>query len=206
MKNSGDTFNRIITTGNDAIKYEDTLWNDIVQPLFGKRLDVSAGKVDYDFTNIGVSFADSCTTTNDSHMIHFGYQITHEFKLDGKMHFHVHWLQAQSDNPNWWMKWRFVQNGKAVGSWTEAAMTGNAFTYTSGTIMQISTFPEIDLSTAVGGELGVSDFVDVQFTRDTTNGSGLFSGSDPVSGSVTIKGADPHLEVDRAGSRDEYIK
>jgi len=207
MKSSGNVFNRLVTTGNDAIEYHDTLYDDIVQPVMGKSLDSTVGKIDPDFANSAIKFADSCDIAVDSNKVYFGYQIGHKFKLDGTINFHLHWIQEQADTPNWWAKWRLWQNGKVVGSWTEMAFAGNAFTYTSGTMLQISYFPEIDLSAvAVGGTLGVSDFFDVQFTRDADNDSGLFAGDDPVSGSVSVKGIDPHLEVDQPGSKDQYVK
>ena len=42
--------------------------------------------------------------------------------------------------------------------------------------------------------------------RDTGNSSTLFSGSDPVSGDVTIKYNDSHAQFDDYGSRQEIVK
>jgi hypothetical protein len=196
----------IVLKGNAAILLENTTWDDLIQPLMGKNIDVSAGKLDYDWENKAIKFADSTLISNNAHKIHFGYQIEHRIKLDGKCHPHIHWIQSSSDVPNWWMRWRFWQNGKAAGSWTEAKYSSHLFTYSSGTIMQLTTFPEIDFSTATGGTLEVSDFLDIEFTRDTNNASGLFSGNDPLSGNASLRAFDPHIEVDTMGSCDEYSK
>lgn len=182
-------------------------WDDIIQPLTGRNLDVSAGKIDYDYPDKCINFADSCVIGNDSHKVHFAYQIEHRFKLDGVAKPHIHWLQSSSDIPNWWFRWRFAQNGKTVGSWTSGKLNTDLFTYSSGTILQLSTASiEIDFSTAVGGQLSVSDFIDIEVTRDSDNSSTLFSGNDPLSGVSQLKAFDMHLQVDSNGSPSEYAK
>lgn len=188
--------------------HERWAWDDIIQPLTGRRLDVSSGRIDYNYALKGVDFQDNTRITEENEVVHFGYQIEHRFRLDGEAHPHIHWLQTSASIPNWWMRWRFHQNGKAIGDWTELIFDTHVFTYTSGTILQIS-YPSsgyIDFTTAVGGALGVSDFIDVEFGRDNDNDSELFSGSDPVSGTATIKAFDMHLQVDANGSPQEYSK
>ena len=183
------------------------VWDDIIQPLMGKRLDTTAGKLDYDWSNKGVSIADSTVTSNDAHKVHFGYQIYHRFKLDGLCNPHIHWIQAQADVPNWWMRWRVWQNGEVAGAWTEVALDTHAFTYTAGTILQISeAASKIDFSALPSGGLNVSDFLDIEVTRDSNNASTLFAGADPVAGNVTFKGFDPHLQIDATGSVLEFQK
>ncbi len=182
-------------------------WDDIIQQLTGRRLDTSAGKIDYNYPDKAVDFADSTSITNDAHKLHFAYQIEHRFKLDGEARPHIHWLQSSSDVPNWWYRWRFVQNGKTVGAWTSGKLTTQVYSYTSGTILQLSkTTPSIDFKDAVDGHLSVSDFVDIEITRDVNNSSGLFSGNDPLNGNATLKAFDMHLQVDSSGSINEYGK
>ena len=196
------------TTGTvTASDFGSYAWDDIIQPVMGKLLDSSSGKLDPDWQNKGIKLADSTVITNDTHKLHWGYQINHKFKLDGLCHPHIHWLQSQADSPNWWLRWRIWQNGQEAGPWHEIALDKHDFIYSSGTIMQISYNENfINFANEVPGGLNVSDFLDVELTRDSNNDSGLFSGADPVSGNVVMKGFDPHLQVDAAGSRLELVK
>jgi len=185
----------------------DYVYDDMIQPLMGKRLDSSSGKLDYDWANKGVSIADSTSITNDTHKLHYGYQVNHKFKLDGIVDFHIHWIQSQAAVPNWWIRYRLWQNGNPVTSWVEDKLSEGAFTYTSGTILAIhDATNEVDLNSVIPGGIDVSDFIDVELTRDSNNASGLFSGSDPVSGNVIVKGFDPHLQVDSNGSMLKWSK
>jgi hypothetical protein len=68
---------------------------------------------------------------------------------------------------------------------------GPVFTYTSGSILQILRFPEIEL---VG--MGSSTWYDMVFYRD----------DNVVSGDVLFKGFDWHAQFDALGSRGEYTK
>lgn len=182
-------------------------WNDIVMGASATVLDSAAGKLDYNYDTKCIEIASTTTISDTNSKVHYAFQITHNFKLNGSCDAHIHWIQSSANVPNWWLRWRFYQNGKVAGSWTQAALSTNVFTYTSGTIMQISKPPSnIDLSTAVGGQLNVSDFIDVEITRDSNNASGLFAGADPLSGVASLRSFDMHLQVDSDGSDEEYNK
>ena len=191
---------------------ENYVWDDIIQPVMGKLLDSSSGKLDPDWTDKGVKIADSTSITNDTHKLHWGYQIYHRVKLDGLCNPHVHWIQTSADVPNWWMRWRIWQNGDDAGPWTEVPLNQQVFTWdgTKARILQISIIPQmIDFSLSApdgGGTLRVSDFLDIELTRDNANDSGLFSTTDPIVGNVVMKGFDPHIQIDSGGSRQELEK
>jgi hypothetical protein len=88
------------------------------------------------------------------------------------------------------------------GSWNLVApTTERVFTYSSGTIMQISKFPDISMF-----GYGISDVVDFKLYRDTNNSSGLFGGSDSFSGDAVVKEFDVHIERNSLGSDEEYTK
>ena len=180
-------------------------WDDLLVFPIIRNLTASAGKLDYDWVYKGVKFADSTLISNKYHKADFNYQVTHDVKLDGVIRFHIHWKQDDTVNmPNWWGRWRFKQNGKAIGSWTEFKLDTNKFTGLSAGETQVTTAAEIDLTTAPGGKLCVSDMVDIELTRDTNNASGLFSGNDLVSGGVILYWGDCHVLKVRPGSRKEY--
>lgn len=52
----------------------------------------------------------------------------------------------------------------------------------------------------------VSDFIDIEVTRDTDNTSTLFAGADPLTGNALLKAFDIHLQQDASGSMAEYEK
>ena len=52
----------------------------------------------------------------------------------------------------------------------------------------------------------ISDFIDIELSRDINNSSGLFTGADPLSGDALLRSFDMHLEVDSSGSDEEYNK
>ena len=186
------------------------VWDDLIQPVMGKNIDNSTGKLDPDWSWKGVKIADSTTISNDLHKLHWGYQLFHRVKLDGLCHPHVHWVQtAENQVPNWWVAFRFWRNGDAPEAYKYQALDQQAFPWNGGPIMlQISyNASMIDFVTeASGTPFNVSDFLDIELTRDIANDSGLFSGTDPITGNVTVKGFDPHIQIDSAGSREELAK
>ena len=79
----------------------------------------------------------------------------------------------------------------------------NAFTWSAGTLNQITDFGSI---TPPVGYNDVSDIVEFRIYRDYTNVSGLFTGSDPVNASQFIINFDVHKRINSLGSREEYSK
>ena len=131
-------------------------------------------------------------------------QINHDWLLGSDVAPHVHWEQTSSDVPNWLIQYRWqVQGDTKITAWTSAAWDSSAFTYSSGTLNQITGFP--DITPPVGyGE--VSDILQIRLIRDTANASGLFVGADPVATAVQASSFDIHYEVDSYGSRLLYSK
>ena len=191
---------------------ENYVWDDLIQAVMGKNIDTSTGKLDPDWPNKAIKIADSTSISNDNHKLHWGYQIFHKVKLNGLCNPHVHWIQTSANVPNWWIRWRIWQNGDDSGPWTEVPLNQHVFPWdgTKTRILQISYVPQmIDFSLVApdgGGTLRVSDFLDIELTRDINNDSGLFSGTDPIIGNVSIKGFDPHIQINSAGSRKELEK
>lgn len=178
------------------------VWDDDIYMLIGSRIDVSAGKLDYDYDAKAISFADSCTITNNTHKLHFTYEMSHKYKLDGVAHLHLHWLQEDGTNlPNWLYRWRTWKNGEDAGAWTNVKIEQMEKTYNSGRMIQISHNGYIDLAPF---NLEVSDFFEVELCRDCSNESGLFAGNDPVSGPALAKAFAPHFQIDKLGSYTEW--
>jgi hypothetical protein len=101
------------------------------------------------------------------------------------------------------VQYRWQVNGQAkTTAWSNLPMTTNAFTYVSGTLNQITHGAGI----AAPANEGVSTILQVRVTRDKTNASTAFSGSDTHTVTAEITSFDVHLELDTLGSRTQYSK
>jgi hypothetical protein len=101
------------------------------------------------------------------------------------------------------IQYRWQKNGAAkVTSWTSVKYVSHAFTYTSGTLNQITTFGALSPPVSTG----VSVVLQLRLLRDGDNDSTLFTGADPLTGNVSAMFFDTHIEVDMLGSHEQYTK
>jgi hypothetical protein len=198
---SAITTDMVTCRSSAGVRLLDPAWDDARFPFFGRQLDISAGHLTYDITNLGVNFDDT-SRNNDLDQIGIIAQMHHDYAIGTEVRPHVHWMQSAAAIPNMLLKYRIYDQGEAPGAWVLAATTGQAFTYTSGTILQISSWPAINMSTITG----VSGFLDIKVYRDTANGSTLFAGADPLTGDWLAKEFDLHYQIDSIGSGEEYTK
>ncbi len=189
------------TTDMDGTVYFDTVgWDDLRFPLTGQRLTVSAGRLDYDFEECNVEYGANARYPNEP--ICMVAQMPHAKKFGSIAAPHLHWVQSSASIPNWLLAYRFYNNGAVIPSWSLAAYTSHAFTYTSGSIMQITGFPHIP---APANE-NVSAVLDLRLFRDSANASTLFAGADPLAAVGVAKEFDLHIALDSLGSGREYDK
>ena len=194
----------VLLGNNNSVQTADRYrWNDAPQMLIGMRLDVNNGTLDYDYADKGIKFPDSTGITADGDKLHFSYELGHDYKLDGTAHPHIHWLQTGSDRPNWLFRWRIWKNGEDAGPWTNIKVDTDRYPAPAAGArkIQISHGTYIDLAPH---NLEVSDFLELELCRDTANDSGLFAGTDPVSGDVVAKAFAPHLQITGFGSKLEW--
>ena len=163
-------------------------WEDLRFPATTIRQGATT-KPDYDVTNMGLLFPQ-----NDADEIAYIIaQMPHSMKLGTNLYPHVHWVQDEAELPVWKLAYRWYENsGDPTGEFTVLTATAHKFTYSSGSILQITDFPEIDGS----GINSVSSFVDIKLYRD----------DNVVSGDVLLKEFDFHYQVDSFGSYTEYAK
>lgn len=173
-------------------------WDDLRFPTTGDRLDSASTRYSFDSTELGVTFDNDSRYPNEqlSNIV----QIPHAWREQSGIRPHIHWIQNQSAIPNWLMAYRVYNNNETPGTFTEVALSSTVFTYTTGSIVQISSFPEIDMT-----GMSLSCFVDIKIWRDTTNASGVFAGADPVATGVLLKEYDIHYLVDSFGSPIEFV-
>lgn len=131
------------------------------------------------------------------------FQLNHDRDEASVIKFHFHWQQVSANIPNFLLQYRVQRNGYAKETnWTHLKYSSNAFTYVSGTLNQITSFPEIELPAGSG----LSTIIETRLLRDTDNTSTLFVGADPQTGNISVSYLDPHLQINSLGSTDEYRK
>lgn len=187
-------------------------WDDLSASLIASRLDTASGRLDYDYFNAGVNFNSNARYPEEPVII--PVQCKHGMVIgadvDGNpatFRPHFHWLQQQAARPNMLLGYKKTNYGTETTfetdftNYTLLTPVADAFTYVSGTLAQITSFPVIDVS-----DLTISASMDFVLFRDTANASGLFAGADPVATDVTVKYSDSHVRFDERGSEQEFVK
>ncbi len=175
-------------------------WDDLRFPLMGRRITVSAGRLDFDFEECTVDFSATARYTEEP--VCMISQMPHAKKFGTALYPHLHWIQQEDNTPNWLLKYRFYNNGSVVPEFSLAIPTYNAFAYDSGDLLQITAFPPIPAPT---GET-VSSICDLILFRDSANASTLFAGADPYTVGAKSKEFDLHYQIDSLGSGRELAK
>lgn len=200
-------------------------WEDLRFPLSGFRLDSASSRYSYDFFNGGVLFDTNSRFPEEP--LSMMVLMPHEWLEKDNIKPHIHWPQDVGGNVNWLLAYKKIRNGEDVtievsyGSHTLLAGT-EVFTYTSGTIAQITSFGEIDMT-----DMRAADLVHVVLFKDSANTSGEFAGADNDDrlsyemdvhyrkrgayvqrGGVNVSGEDVYLGTyhEFAHIRPEYLK
>lgn len=198
---SDTSYTQFEDDGTLVLNGSATVYDDSLGSLIGLKLDSPASAIIDNLAEAGLDFKTTCRYPTDYVVI--SSQLTHRWKAASVIHPHLHWEQTSASIPNWLLGIRWQVNGGAkTTAWTLNATTGSAFTYTSGTLNQISTFS--DVTPPVG--YNISDIVQVRLYRDYTNVSTLFAGNDPIAATVFANSFDSHVETDRLGSSTEYAR
>lgn len=204
MSRTHNNFEYLTIKGNEALTLQGdaTQWDDLRFPLQGQRLDVSAGRIDYNYDECTVDFQDNTRYPNE--VICFAAQMPHAKKMDSNAYVHLHWLQNQNATPNWLIETWWYNNGDEVSSPTKtlSMWSSNELTYSSGTLAQITVFP---VASPPANEM-VSSILKIRLFRDTANASTLFTGADPYIGTVQADELDIHYEINTFGSKLQYMK
>lgn len=176
----------------------ETSWDDLIGAITsiqvqGTGVSLNAAEQTIEFTT-GANLLDYAWIS---------YQVKHSWKNGSVCGPHVHWEQTNNATPNILIRYRWQRNGQAkTTAWTDYKCNTNAFTYSSGTLNQIS------FGTGVTPPSGysISDILQIRIFRDNANASGVFTGADAYTGVFSITSGDTHLELDSDGSRQEYSK
>jgi len=188
---------KVATDGTITLEGDATVYEDIWGQLTGENLFETPGKADYSFAESCVTLAPSGAITVDGDCVVISFQMPHSAKADSPLLAHIHWEQTDATARTFVYRYRVQSQGAAkTSSWSSdvtvsTATAGvNVFTYTSGTLNQVSKLGSISLTSA-----GISAVVQLRLAR-----------TDAVSGNVNVTFIDCHYEKDSFGSRTEYTK
>lgn len=189
-----------IRSGGKVLEFDPSPWDDIKFPANGAKLDSPASDIEYNSVDLGYDFETTARYPTD--FISYIGQLSHSKKMGTILDPHIHWIQNQDKIPNWLLAYRWYKNGEAPPAFTLAPINGSIFTYVSGSMLQISEFPDIDPPT----DETASSFLDLKLYRDVTNVSTLFAGADDYVGDALLKEFDCHFQKDTLGSFNQYVK
>jgi hypothetical protein len=193
-----------VKESHKAGMYADTYFDDLQYSLVGQKLTSPSARISYNYTYTLVRFAKTCDWNDD--WLAMTIQMSHRWKTGTVVYPHLHWQQTAAAMPNFGITWLWEINGELIlTSWTDVAHTANAYTWSSGTLNQITKFGSI---TPPAGA-GLSDLLLVKIWRDVANESTLFTGAEVdanVQDNADAYSFDIHFEIDQAGSDEEYAK
>lgn len=163
-------------------------WDDLRVPFTQSKQGVNL-KPDFDYTNLGLLFPNNDT----AEVVDIIVQFPHNRQSQSNIRPHLHFIQTSASQPVFKIAYRWYNNGDTVpGSFTTITASSFAFPYTSGNMLQIVGFPEID-----GNKINsLSSMMDIKLWRDDA----------VVTGDVLVKEFDIHYLLDGDGSQYEYLK
>ena len=197
---TGGNYVEIDNGGDLTLQGTATVFLDEFGPLIGQRLESPGSNITQNNAEGSLTFDSGCDLSD---YVTMNVQFNHDRKAGADVIPHIHWWQTSADTPNWLIQYRWQRNGQAKEtSWTSLAWVSNAFSYSAGTLNQISSFGAITPPASDG----VSTQLQIRLLRDNANTSTLFGGADPIAGDVDALSMDVHKEVDAIGSYAEYSK
>lgn len=172
-----------------------TQWDDLVGDAFGKKLNSTTGKLDYNWDENALKFQSGGDIATKADRLVWNVQKMHKVKEDSELRYHIHFEKENTTAYEFTLQYRIQGNGEAkTTAWTTLTTTtesaNEVFPYTSGTLNQIVKFPAIDWSA-----VGISSTVNFRLAR-----------TDSKTGDVLATFIDGHIEIDSDGSNQEYVK
>lgn len=196
---SSSHYTKINNAGHQTMVGNGRPWRDELGELLGKKR--KGTRITEDLDEGTLLFSDACAIADD--WVVMNVQLNHDKDLAASIYPHLHWHQASANVPNWLLQYRWqLQGGAKTTAWTSVAYASHAATYSAGTLNQITKWAAIAPPTGAG----LSDIVQFRLLRDTANGSGLFSGADPLTGNASAVMFDLHFQINSLGSDSEYTK
>lgn len=195
---SASHYVNIAADGTLTLVGNATVWDDITPGIAAAK--TSGPGVSLNLVEMTLDFV-ATADLNDYAVLPF--QLLHRVKAGSSVYPHIHWEQTENHIPNWLIEYRWQRNGSSkTTAWSQLVCQTPAFTYTSGTLNQLSYAAAINAPVGYG----ISDILQMRVLRDTANTSTLFAGADPYTATASVSSFDPHVEIDSLGSKSEYVK
>lgn len=173
---------------NVCVDRVNAMWSDLRVSLTQTKVG-AINTPDFDYTNVGYLFPQN----NAAEIVYIIVQMPHDYKLGTNIKPHVHWQQSAATAVTWKMDYKWFKNGAAVpASFTTLTTNTGVFTYTSGNLLQVSSFGEIDGSAMDA----ISSMLLIKLYRD----------DNVTTGDVLAFEFDIHYQRDSLGSRFEFVK
>jgi len=170
----------------------DTVWDDLKFPATAINPPGAVSDPTFDTTNVGYTFANGSTE-----VLYVIGQFPHARKPGTLISPHVHWVQEAEGLPRWRLDYKWVDNRATVPiSFEPIYASENVFTYTSGSIMQMSEFPTIEDTE----DYGVSSMIIMKLSREGG------AEEDTYNDDALLSEFDIHFQIDTMGSFLEYLK
>jgi len=167
---------------------QTSMFDDLVVPLT-TTVRGATSKPDFDYSNIGYLFPQNDTTEQ----LYFVVQLPHSYKEGSTVYPHVHWLQSADQNVTWRFAYYWHNPGDTLSIvFSTISVNTLAYTYSSGSIHQIST----RTSGISGTGKQISSILLCK----------LFRNDNVYTGDALAFQFDLHIEKDTLGSAQEYTK
>ena len=180
----------------------DTVYDDWSSALSSNQPTNPSAKINPNDAEASVTFDND---TNLTDYLYFSPQMPHKWKLGTVIYPHLHWWQTTTNQPNWLLQYRWQKNdGLKTTTWTYLPLDAEIFTWSTGTLNQIS-YNATGITPPSG--YSISDIIQFRLLRDVADTSGEWGSTaetSPVSADAVS--FDYHYEIDSLGSRDEYTK
>jgi hypothetical protein len=190
----------MVLTGNNGIEYQDTFWEDLTVPATVVKL---GGVNDPNFVKLADDGSGSTGTFTyafdkaSEEEIFFNVQIPHAKKYDTDIKAHVHWMPADGTAGNvvWGLEYQWVNINGAFSA------TGNTLIEATVAADETALKHQIDgIGTITGTNFTLSSMLACRLYRKAADAA------DTYDNDVYFLEFDFHVEYDRPGSRDEFVK
>ncbi len=193
----------IVYSGEEPALLEDTVWDDKVYSLYGRRLYSNAGTVDYSDDEQAIIFQRNGDIADRNDRVTVNAEYPHAADENGMIYPHLHFWQTSNDVLEWTLEYRIQDNGvDKTTAWNTmtATVSGAAgdnigFDYTSGTLNQLVWFKENGVKGIDMTGHSLSATIQFRFTRTDNN-----------SGTVLGFFFDFHWPRKRLGSKHELVR
>ncbi len=187
-------YTHIYPDGTIRYRGNATVWDDITGSLVARRLESTAGKVNYEYAENAIVMQSGGVITNNIDRLIFNFSKHHKVKKISSIFCLIRFEQVNTNKIEFTLQYRLQKNGGAkTTAWTTIMTNSDddaVFPYVSGTLNQIVKLGSVDWSEAF-----ISSTVQFRLAR-----------TDSTGGDILATFVDAHVEFDADGSEEPYVK